>query len=171
MVIRRSRRPDSDALEELYRSAFPGEELLPLVRGLLEEKGLVRSLVAVVDGVVSGHIISTSWSIDGSAEPVALLGPLAVRSVCQRQGIGGALVRRALRYLETDGTMQVQVLGDPAYYGRFGFQPDAGLAPPYPLPADWRKAWQSLRLREGGPPLQGTLSVPKPWRQPALWAP
>ena len=65
----------------------------------------------------------------------------------------------------------VCVLGDPAYYGRFGFEPDDRVAPPYPLPQEWRSAWQSLSLCGNDRPARGTLSVPPPWRQPALWAP
>ncbi|MHA1189117.1 MAG: GNAT family N-acetyltransferase, partial [Alphaproteobacteria bacterium] len=65
----------------------------------------------------------------------------------------------------------VYVLGDPAYYRRLGFESEDSVKPPYPLPEEWRGAWQSLGLGAGKPPLRGKLSVPQPWRQRALWAP
>lgn len=59
------------------------------------------------------------------------------------------------------GTARVYVLGDPAYYSRFGFEPDVNVRPPYPLPGEWRGAWQSLSLCDDAPPLHGTLSLPQ----------
>lgn len=64
----------------------------------------------------------------------------------------------------------MQVLGDPAFYGRLGFQPDRTLAPPYVLPPVWAEAWQMLRLTDA-PALTGTLQVPPAWDDPALWRP
>jgi len=169
MIIRRSTASDETALERLYAAAFPDEDLLPLVRDLLADGVAPLSLVAVRHRPLMGHVVLTRCGVPGRAEQVDLLGPLAVDPSGQRQGIGGALVREALRVSKADGTVQVQVLGDPAYYRRFGFRPDDDLAPPYRLPTGWRAAWQSLRLLDGRPPLQGTLAVPRPWRRPALW--
>ena len=66
---------------------------------------------------------------------------------------------------------QVYVLGDPAYYQRFGLAADHRVAPPYPLPEAWQEAWQSLGLQGDEPSPAGELSVPQRWRQPALWGP
>ena len=76
-----------------------------------------------------------------------------------------------MQRLEKNGPRHVYVLGDPAYYGRFGFRAESDVAPPYPLPAEWRGAWQSLTLGRDTPTLQGSLRVPPPWRRPELWAP
>jgi len=43
------------------------------------------------------------------------------------------------------------------------------VTPPYPLPEAWRDAWQSLALEAAAPVRSGVLTVPAPWRQPALW--
>jgi hypothetical protein len=43
---------------------------------------------------------------------------------------------------------KVLVLGDPAYYGRFGFAKETAIQPPYPLPEAWDGAWQSLVLNQ-----------------------
>ncbi len=162
---------DAASIERLYREAFPDEDLLPLVRELQREGPNVVSLVAIADKALVGHVIFTTCGIVGGAEKVALLGPLAIAPARQRQGIGSAIVRVGLQRLENADTSQVYVLGDPAYYRRFGFEPDDRVTPPYHLPEEWRDAWQSLNLRSDKPPLLGKLTVPQPWRKPALWAP
>jgi len=149
----------------------PDEDLLPVVRELLQDETMVLSLVAILARTVVGHIAFTMCSVDGGTDTVALLAPLAVAPERQRQGIGSALIGEGLRRLKIDGAKQVCVLGDPAYYGRHGFRSDDGVKPPYPLAHEWREAWQAIRLRDGEPRLRGVLSVPRPWRRPALWAP
>lgn len=154
------------ALNALYAAAFPGEDLAPLVRALLAEPEGVLSLTAHADGVLAGHILFTTCTVDET--PVALLGPLAVAPAFQRQGVGGALIRAGLEHL-TGAAAHVLVLGDPAYYSRFGFAPAPQVHPPYPLPPAWAEAWRSVALMPGAPP-KGRLEVPPPWRDPALWS-
>ncbi|MEX2614561.1 MAG: N-acetyltransferase [Alphaproteobacteria bacterium] len=167
--IRESLPGDMARIGTLYPDAFPEEDLLPLVRDLLQETALVLSLVGIVDASLAGHILFTTCGMDGKSDKLALLGPLAVAPACQRQGIGSALVRAGLQRLENAGVTQVCVLGDPAYYGRLGFIPEEDVTPPYPLPDEWRGAWQSIKLRHVELPCRGRLVVPQPWRQPALW--
>ncbi len=169
--IRESLPSDAASIEALYPDAFPDEDLLPVVKALLSDDSICLSLVAIADRALVGHVIFTTCSIDGRSEKVWLLAPLGVASVWQRRGVGSALVRQGLLRLESSGAAQVYVLGDPAYYGRFGFRTEAGVAPPYPLPVEWRGAWQSVSLNNDRPPAEGTLSVPPQWRQPALWGP
>ena len=173
--IRESLPSDLAAIERLYPDAFPDEDLLPLVRDLLREESMVLSLVGIIDKSLAGHVIfttcGTTAGTDADTDKLALLGPLAVAPVWQRQGIGTAIVRAGLQRLENAGVTQVYVLGDPAYYGRLGFVPEVGVTPPYPLPAEWDGAWQSMSLGGAEPPRRGKLSVPRPWRQPRLWAP
>ena len=101
--------------------------------------------------------------------PVALLAPLAVAPKDQRRGIGTALVRTGLAWLSEQAIARVFVLGDPDYYGRFGFAREDHAIPPYPIPEAWAPAWQSLSL--GNEPLRtaGPLLVPPPWQDPLLW--
>ena len=169
--IRESVPRDLAEIEKLYPDAFPDEDLLPLVKELLQETPIVLSLVATIGTSVVGHVIFTTCSVSGNSNKVALLGPLGVVTAWQKQGIGGAIIRAGLQRLETTGVIQVYVLGDPAYYGRLGFAPEADVTPPLPLPEEWRGAWQSINLAGTGAPTRGKLSVPQPWRQPALWAP
>ena len=68
-------------------------------------------------------------------------------------------------------TDQVFLIGNPAFYGRFGFAAERSVAPPFPLSEDWREAWQSIALRNAAPWHRGMLSVPPAWNEPSLWTP
>lgn len=63
---------------------------------------------------------------------------------------------------------RVLVLGDPRYYRRFGFAPEAATLPPYELPAEWVGAWQSIDLRDDPGDLSGILCPPTAWLVPSL---
>jgi len=167
----RGRAEDAAELIALYRAAFPDEELGALVTALLDLASEVSSLTARDGGRVVGHVAVTACGLDGHPTRLALLGPLAVAPGHQRQGIGSTLVREALSMARADGAAAICVLGDPAYYGRFGLRPETAITPPCPIPDDWRPAWQSLGLGDAGERPSGRLIVPAPWRDPALWAP
>jgi putative acetyltransferase len=51
------------------------------------------------------------------------LGPLGVEPGWQRRGVGSALMHAILGGAEACGETLVGLVGDPAYYGRFGFAP------------------------------------------------
>ncbi len=169
--IRESAAGDLPAIEALYPQAFPDEDLVPLVRALLAEGPLVLSLVADTASELVGHVLFTRCGLEDGTGEAALLAPLGVAPARQRQGIGSALARAGMRRLEDEGVAQVFVLGDPGYYGRLGFRPEARVPPPYPLPAEWREAWQSKCLKGAEPAPGGQLSLPQPWLRPELWAP
>jgi len=162
---------DLRAIELLYPEAFPDEDLLPLVRDLLQDTAVTTSIVRVIDSRIVGHVIFTTCGVAGKRISASLLGPLAVTPARQGQGIGSALVRAGLRQLKDRDVRFVCVLGDPAFYGRLGFLPESSIRPPFRLPAEWEGAWQSQKTGDMATPCSGTLSVPKPWLQPALWAP
>lgn len=170
-VIRQSGAEDIDPILSLYPSAFPEEDLVPLVHSLLKETAIALSLVADVSGEIVGHILFSRCQISGTRETAALLAPLAVAPEYQRQGVGGALIEAGLDAMREEGVARVFVLGDPAYYSRMGFVPDRRITPPYPLPDEWATAWQSIALKEGGAAVEGELLVPQAWRDAALWGP
>ncbi|QIE42493.1 GNAT family N-acetyltransferase [Rhodobacteraceae bacterium SC52] len=165
-TMRRTTEADKDAVLALYPLAFPDEELRPLVDTLLSGPDPIVSLAMFEGGNVAAHVLFTICQ-NGKA---ALLGPLCVSPELQKQGLGSGAVRAGFETLCKNGVEQVFVLGDPAYYGRFGFEQERAVTTPCAIPADWAAAWQSLILPGGTPLDAGTLVVPKPWRDPALWA-
>lgn len=159
-----------DAIERLYRAAFPDEDLSPLVGALMDDPGAAMTLAAVSDGGLTGHAVFSFCAVTGRpAGQVALLGPLAVTPDRQGRGIGSALVRAGLDRLTQRGTGRVLVLGDPGYYARFGFRADDRISAPYDLPEDWAPAWQSLSLPGDDRSVRGRLAVPAAWRAPDFW--
>jgi putative acetyltransferase len=167
--IRLSRPADVEQLDLLYPLAFPEEDLLAIMRALIGRDDVV-SLVAVQGAAVVGHIAFSQCSLPGKDAKLSLLGPLCVHPDHQRSGFGGALINEGFKRLSAQGFAKVMVLGDPNYYGRFGFKADATVRPPYPLPSEWADAWQGLDLAESKEVLTGELIVPEPWRDPILWA-
>lgn len=171
MDISKSTEENRKTLVELYSLAFPEEDLVPLLNDLLDEQESVLSLVAIgEDNALKGHAVLTMCTADGCSDKVALLGPIAVHPDAQKQGIGGKLIRRGFDFMKENGVSEVYVLGDPAYYGRFGFQQCDHVSAPYNIPEEWASGWQFINLNDSDPSFQGRLSVPKPWRNPKLWA-
>ena len=162
---------DCDPIEALYPEAFPDEDLLPLVRDLLQDTSVTTSLVGTIDSRVVGHGIFTKCGLVGSNVGAALLGPLAVAPAWHGRGFGSAIVRAGLQRLEEMDMTLVCVLGDPNYYKRLGFRPESLIEPPFRLPPEWDGAWQSLIVGHTIMPVSGKLSVPRQWLQPALWTP
>lgn len=168
--IRNSHPEDRGAIEGLYAQAFPEEDLLSLLGDLLSESSNCVSLVGILRSRVIGHIVFTPCEIAGDQVAASLLGPLAVTPDCQRQGAGTALVQAGLGRMKESEASVVCVLGDPAYYGRLGFEPEILISPPYPLPDEWRGAWQSRVLRRHLARPAGRLRVPEAWMRRELWS-
>jgi putative acetyltransferase len=171
LEIRESHPSDVTGIEQLYVDAFPDEDLLPLVRELQDFGQGVVSLVGIREKEIVGHISFTFCHVEGEKNKVALLGPLSVTPPLHKQGIGSALIQMAFKRLENSKIGYVFVLGDPAYYSRFGFKAEDKVVTPYPLPTEWKAGWQSIRLCDAEAPHDGKLSVPEPWRKIALWTP
>lgn len=78
------------------------------------------SFVAVDGDRIVGTI--RLWNVDcGNGEAALLLGPMAVASDCRNQGIGGHLAVHAINAAKTLGHRAIILVGDEAYYSRFGF--------------------------------------------------
>ena len=132
MIVRPEREDDIEAIRALTERAFrtaphaDGTEHLIIDR-LRAAGALTLSLVAEDGGAVVGHVAFSPVSVsDGSAGWYGL-GPISVDPSRQGEGIGGGLVREGLARLEALGAAGCVLLGDPAYYGRFGFEQDPRL--------------------------------------------
>src|SRR6185295_9688379 len=84
----------------------------------------------------------------GSAGPALLLGPLAVAPEAQGRGIGSALMRHAVAEAGLHGHDAILLVGDRAFYERFGFSPrlTCGLRLPGPVE---RERFLGLELERG----------------------
>lgn len=124
-VIRPEEAADRAAIARLVTAAFGRDGEARLVDRLRQDGDLVLSLLAVEDGEPVGHVALspvTLGAADGRGRWLGL-APLAVAPARQRRGIGGRLVEAALRTCGQAGVELVFLLGEPAFYGRFGFTP------------------------------------------------
>lgn len=145
VIIRPEEPEDEAAIRALHRSVFGGEAEARLVDALRADGDVVLSLVAERAGEVRGHILFSRLTVreDGRTFPAVALAPLAVHPEHQREGIGTALVDEGHLRLQANGELLSVVLGDPAYYGRFGYSHEraAGFESPYRGEALQALAW------------------------------
>ena len=127
ITIRPERADDSFVIQEVNIKAFGGLAEAKLVRLITERNKAFISLVAVSDDKIVGHILFSRVMIDNSSFNAVGLGPVAVLPDLQRQGIGSKLVREGLALCKHAGYDAVVLVGDPAYFSRFGFTRAADL--------------------------------------------
>jgi putative acetyltransferase len=135
LTIRHETAADAAAIEAVTRAAFQdaphaSHTEQAIVRTLRGCGALAVSLVAEVQGGVVGHVAASRVAVSDGAQDWYGLGPVSVLPSHQRRGIGARLVQRALDDLRALGARGCVVLGDPVYYGRFGFRTEPGLALP-----------------------------------------
>lgn len=121
--LRNEQPQDRPAIHALNRAAFGGNDEADLVDRLRSDGDLDLSLVAAQGGTVLGHIALSPVS---APFPALALAPVAVHPALHRRGIGAALIRAAIAARPGHA---IVVLGDPAYYMRFGFAPVAWNSP------------------------------------------
>jgi len=123
MSIRAATPKDRHAIRLVEEHAFGQQTEAGLVDALVESGDTVLELVAEEDGQVVGHILFSRLYVekDGGTHPAVALAPLAVEPSFHGSGIGGALITEGHLRLKQAGETLSIVLGDPAYYGRFGY--------------------------------------------------
>jgi putative acetyltransferase len=152
-LLRSARPDDHDAIVAVTDAAFRGEEeAMRVVRELAPE----ISLVYEDDGEIVGHTMLTRMEM-GEHRPFQL-SPLSVAPSHQNRGIGSTLTREALRLADELGEPLVLILGNPAYYGRFGFEPATPLGLESPRP--FGDAWMAVKLAAYDPAVRGRVSFP-----------
>jgi putative acetyltransferase len=119
LPLRQERPDDAPAIHALITAAFGQEDEANLVDALRQDGDLWLSLVMEgEDGQIIGHIALSRLK---SPKNALALAPVSVAPKRQGEGIGGALIRRAIKETRTAGEALLFVLGEPAYYTRFGF--------------------------------------------------
>jgi putative acetyltransferase len=118
-----------------------------IVDALRQAGALAISQVATVDGNIIGHVAISPVTLSNGATGWFGLGPISVLPGYQGRGVGSKLMKSSLAALEAMGASGCVVLGEPGYYGRFGFRAVDGLT--YPgVPAEY---FQALSFSEEFP--------------------
>ena len=139
---------DEGDIARVIAAAFGRADEARLVERLRAEGHARAAWVAEVSGEVVGHVLYSELSIVSPAGsvPALALAPVAVAPHCQRQGIGSQLIRHSLAACRAAGQRAVFVLGDPSYYGRFGFSAERARAFESPYAGEH---FMALELAEG----------------------
>lgn len=164
-AIRPTQPSDEAAVLSLVRTAFAtggrdGQEEVAVVEKTWQlgaDATDAIDLVAVDDAVVVGHVLGARARL-GDTTTVLAIAPLAVAPGRQRGGVGTALVADLLRRAEEAGWPAAVLLGDPAYYSRFGFEPAGPLGISYPPVGADSPYFQVRRLTGYHPGLQGPVT-------------
>ncbi|QEZ42880.1 GNAT family N-acetyltransferase [Cupriavidus oxalaticus] len=133
--IRDEQAADVDAIARLTEAAFRSEPHSShteqfIVNALRRDGHLSMSLVAAEGDAIVGHVAVSPVTISSGATGWYGLGPISVLPERQGQGIGTKLMKAALAELRRLDGAGCVVLGNPEYYGRFGFKAHAGLVLP-----------------------------------------
>ena len=120
-VIRAERASDVVAREALLDACFGANRQARTCQRLRDGRAPADGLA--FSAVARGKIVGTLrlWHVSAGGVPALVLGPLAVDSAFRKLGVGAALVARALAATRARGHRAVLLLGDAAYYSRFGF--------------------------------------------------
>ena len=123
ILIRAERTEDLPGVRQVHEAAFPTAAEADLVTRLrLNSKDAV-SLVAADEGRIVGHIFFSPVTFDPPLDVIAFgLAPMAVLPGHEKHGVGRRLVQNGLAECHARGACMVVVLGDAAYYERFGFE-------------------------------------------------
>jgi putative acetyltransferase len=170
VLIRRETGRDADVIRAITTAAFtqsrPPSQVVPEARLIDELRASpawipALSLVAVIPaGETIGHVLGTRGHV--GQDPVVAIGPLSVRPDHQRHGVGSALMHAVLGAADALGEPLAALLGDPAYYRRFGFELSTvyQITPPKP---QWQPHFQIRVLTKYQPRLRGMFTYAEPF--------
>ncbi|MFR4977396.1 MAG: GNAT family N-acetyltransferase [Butyricicoccus sp.] len=131
MYIRQARLGDHRAIYQMVKNAFSGSRISDgqEQNWIIKQRGTKGyipqlELVAENQGDIIGHILMTVHENREltSLAPALYLALLSVAPMFQGQGVGSALIKKACAYGAALGYQAVFLVGDPAYYSRFGFR-------------------------------------------------
>lgn len=150
MRVRPERAADRERIFALQAAAFGRPDEAELVEALRASAQPRLSLVAEVEGEPVGHVCFSPAAIEGppSGPACAALAPVGVLPQHRRRGVASALIRAGLARGSGLGWQAVFLVGDPAFYARFGF----ALAAPHGLHyagEAFDPVFQVLELRPG----------------------
>lgn len=165
-------------LTSLFRSTFSaseGEEEGGLIGDLVFQLSTAIDDVDVLcfgarqDQSLIGAIFFTRLRFDDEAL-VYMLAPVAVSTAHQGAGVGQALIKFGLNALVGEGAAIVITYGDPAYYGKVGFEPLSESVIRAPRKLSMPVGWLAQSLT--GKPIQARQERPQcveAFRNDAYW--
>lgn len=167
ITIRLEAPGDEPGVRRVHEAAFPGPEEAAIVDEIrrVGPDGW-QSIVALgTAGEIVGHVLLSPCPVEDDAGrrvgEVLALGPIGVLPEVQFRGVGTALITAAFSLAMARGVPAIVLLGQPAYYPRFGFVSarSCGLEPPA---AAWPDAaWLARRLPAWSDELRGTVRYPE----------
>lgn len=149
MLIRAERPHDIPEVAAVVDAAFDSEAGRSVESALIERlRGGSAwipqlALVAEEGERIVGQCLCTRARVGDT--PVLALGPIAVTPERQRAGIGTALMRTTIDIATDMAEPLIGLLGDYAYYRRFGYVPASSLGVVSPEPS-WGDYFQVLPL-------------------------
>lgn len=157
ITIRPERPSDEHAIGEVTRRAFESHPYSHqtehwIISALRKAGALSLSLVAEQDGNVVGHIAFSPVLVSDGSSGWYGVGPVSVLPELQGKGIGRALIEHGLAKLRELGASGCVLVGDPAFYTRFGF----ANAPELVLDGVPQEFFLSLSF--GDPPARGKVA-------------
>lgn len=154
-MIGPARDDEMDAICAVVEAAFGRRDEALLVRALIADGAAAVSLVARdAAGRIEGHVLYShllATSEEGERVAVVALAPVSVLPARQGTGVGAALIAEGDAACAALGATLAVVLGDPAYYTRFGYEVEAArdLVCPYTGLHLMAKALGDATLPEG----------------------
>jgi len=135
ITIRQERVSDVEAREALLDEAFGENRTRKSSQRLRDGRFAAEGLSFVATDADRTVGTARLWNVDCGGRPALLLGPVAVACERRSEGIGAALIEHALAAARARGHAAVILVGDAAYYGRFGFTAEktGALAMPGPF--------------------------------------
>ncbi|MBF1994692.1 GNAT family N-acetyltransferase [Serratia symbiotica] len=143
MLIRVEIPVDAVGIDVLLHRVFGRDDEADLVQQLREAGLLTLGIVATDNkGGIVGYAAFSPVNVAGEDRQWVGLAPLVVDESLRRQGLGEKLIYEGLDALNEFSYAAVVVLGDPAYYGRFGFK----LAAAHGLHCRWSGAETAFQV-------------------------
>lgn len=154
VIVRPEESGDAEAIRRVHTAAFPTPAEARLVDLLRDAGRLAVSLVAVDGDAVIGHVAFSPVTVT-TGTVGAGLAPVSVLDQWRRRGMAARLIETGLSVCRDAHFDWAVVLGEPAYYSRFGFRDAAqfGLSDEY----GGGSAFQAMELTVGGLPVGAGL--------------
>jgi predicted N-acetyltransferase YhbS len=134
MIIRREKSEEFSKIYDLVKVAFQTAQVTngkeqDFVNQLRSSGNYIPELALVAEdgGKLIGHIMLTRTDITGNKNKfeTLFLGPISVLLEHRNKGVGSKLINESLKVAKTMGYTSIVLVGDPAYYHRFGFKSSA----------------------------------------------